>query len=221
MFKLSLIILIFSAFIISCSGNKKSTLLDEVITRDNLITITDKLKNDKDITSDELELFSNGLSRLGISVDSIVGEKVGDIIEKQREFKKEYILKMLGAQTANLQIHLNLVFKYIGVQKADSDTLLTNILHFQMTNKSDKTIKHVEGELEFYDMNNQIVKRFPIMISYNLEKGKESRFTDSYKHDPSNPRDTIIRSKYVRLQALWKPTLLEFTNGKKLTVKYE
>ncbi|OGU11932.1 MAG: hypothetical protein A2X61_13495 [Ignavibacteria bacterium GWB2_35_12] len=208
-------------FLFSCSSEKKSDMLDEVITGDNLISITEKLKTDKDVTSEELELYSNGLARSGISVDSIIGKKVGDIIEKQRNFKKEYILDMLSTQTSNLQIHMNLGFKYIGVQKADNDTLLSNILHFEMKNKSNSTIKKVEGELEFYDLNNQIVKRFPIRVNYNIEKGKDLKFTDSYQHVPSNPRDTIIRSKFVRLQALWKPTLLEFADGKKLVVKYK
>ncbi|MCL5990725.1 MAG: hypothetical protein M1419_01305 [Bacteroidetes bacterium] len=221
MIKQLLTLIIFTLMIFSCSHEKKSDLLDEIITKDNLISITEKLKTDKDITSEELELYSNGLARFGNSVDSIIGKKVADIIEKQRNFKKEYILNMLSTQTSNLQIHMNLSFKYIGVQKADSDTLQTNILHFELKNKSNTTIKKVEGELEFYDLNNQIVKRFPIIVNYNLEKGKDIKFTDSYQHVPSNPRDTIIRSKYVKLQALWKPTLLEFADGKKLEVKYK
>ena len=134
MIKQFLTFIIFLTLITSCSNEKKSALLDEVITRDNLISITDKLKNDNDITSEELELYSNGLARYGISVDSILGKKVADIIEKQRNYKKEYILNMLNTQTSNLQIHLNLDFKYIGVQKADNDTLQSNILHFEMKN---------------------------------------------------------------------------------------
>ena len=221
MIKQILVLIILTILIFSCSNEKKSNLLDEVISKDNLISITEKLKTDKDITSEELELYSNGLARLGISVDTLIGKKVGEIIEKQKKFKKEYILNMLSTQSSNLQIHLNLGFKYIGVQKADNDTLQSNILHYDINNKSNSTIKKIEGELEFYDLNNQIVKRFPIRVNYNIEKGKELKFTDIYQHDPLNPRDTIIRSKYVRLQALWKPTLLEFTNGKKLEVKYK
>ncbi|MBI5326068.1 MAG: hypothetical protein HZB41_12480 [Ignavibacteriae bacterium] len=220
--KQSILFLFIFILLLSCSEKKKSDLLDEKITKDNLITISEKIKNDKNISIEELELFSNGLARYGgISIDSILGKKVNDIIDKQREFKKEYILNMLKTQSANLQIHLNLGFKYIGVQKADTDTLQSNILHFQILNKSNKTIKHIKGELEFYDLNNQIVKRFPIDVIFNLEKGQEFRFTDSYKHEQGNPRDTIIRSKFVRLQALWKPTLLEFSDGKKLEVKYQ
>lgn len=216
-----LLFFIISFILFSCSGEKKSALLDEVITKNNLISIYERLKSDKDISIEELEMFSNGLSSYNFSIDSVLGKKVWDIIEKQRANKRDYILKILNTQSANFQIHMNLGFKYLGVQKADSDNVQTNILHYELSNKSDKPIKKIEGDLEFYDLNNQIVKRFPVVVTYNLDKDKTARFTEAYKHEQGNPRDTIIRSKYVRLQALWKPTLLEFADGKKLTVKYE
>jgi hypothetical protein len=220
---LTTIVVVLFIFLISfdsCSDKGSSGIKKEVITKDDFVEIIQKMQNDKALTIEDLDLFTKGISRYGANFDSLMGKTVGQVIESERDFIKDYQLKTLLAQANNLSIHMNLYFKYIGVQKDDNDTLKKNILHFDVKNKSNVPIKRVEGKLEFYDMLNQIVKWFPISIDLELKPDVQERITQVYKYEQKNPRDTTIRSPYVRLQAIWKPTLLEFKNGKKFEVHY-
>ena len=218
---LKMMILFIIILLSSCSDKNKSGIKGEIITKDNLVEISQKMKNENSITIEDLDLYTKGLSRYGSNFDSLVGKTVSQVIESERDFIKNYQINTLLAQSNNLEIHMNLYFKYIGVQKEDTDTMKMNILHFEIKNKSNQVINKIEGELEFFDNQNQIVKRFPILVELELTPGNEQRFTQVYKHIPENPRDTTIRSPFVQLTALWKPSLLEFKNGKKLVVNYE
>lgn len=219
-FTIAFIFILSIGFLSSCSNKGQSGILKEVITKDNFVNIVQNMKNDKSLSIEELDLFEKGLARYGANVDSLIGKSVGQVIELQRNYIKDYQLNTLLAQANNLSIHMNLSFIYIGVQKDDKDTMKSNILHFDVKNKSNEAIKRVEGNFEFYDMRNEIVKRYPILIDIELKPGVEQQITESYQYEPTNPRDTTIRSQFVRLQAFWKPTLLEFDNGKKYVVNY-
>lgn len=219
-FKL-LLLIVFSFVFVSfnaCSYQKSnSKVLKDTIKVDNLSQIAEKIKEDKTISDDEIELFSTGLARLSVHRDSILGKTVGDVIEKQRQYQRDANFKSLEGNAIYIEMMLNHAFKFFAINPQDADTVKINNVIVDIQNRSaDKTIKSIKGALDFYNQQNQLVKRYNIEIENAIKPGEALRFTSPYPFDPNNQRDVIMREQYQTLSPLWQPIEIEFEDGKKL-----
>jgi hypothetical protein len=67
------------------------------------------------------------------------------------------------------------------------------------------------------NMQNQIIKKFPIRIMMTLEAGKTYEMqTPPYIHNDKDPNDSIIRTQPGSLRPVWQCVYIEFEDGKQI-----
>lgn len=227
----SAILLIIIVLIISgCqTGEKKSALLGEIVTKNNVTEIFKKLREDKDFKSRDFELFTNGMTRLvTMSVDSLSGKTVGQVIELQNNFERDQIAATAANQATKIELVLNHEFKYVGmkptqIEDKDKNKKEIDLIVYEIKNLSEKEITEVQGVLQFMDQNNQIVKVYPIAASKVLKNetikaGEMKKLIHPYDHDVKNERDEKIRNEHANLRPIWICTEIKFKDGSKISV---
>lgn len=219
--KITLLILsVFSILIFtqSCGSKSSSPILNEVISVDNIVTIAEKAKNDQNLTQEEIDLFANGLAALSMSKnDSLFGKTVADVIEYQKKAQKESSISGLLTAATRAEMNLSHKFQLLQFSRLDSGDNKTNVITFRISNLTDKPIKNIQGYLNIFSENNQLIKKFPINIMKKLDPHSSSELqTPPYKHVDANPNDTLIRTKGTILKPMWQPIIVEYDGGKKL-----
>ncbi len=223
--------IIFVLLIAGCQPKaKESKLLGEVVTKTNVTEIFKKLRDDMDFTAQDFELFTNGMTRMvTMSVDSLMGKSVGQIIEIQRNFERDQIASTAANQATKIELVMNHEFKYVGMKPTQIDDKDKNkkeidFLIYEITNKSEKEMTNIEGVLQFMDKDNQLVKVYPIVSSKILKEGEvikpgeTKRFAHPYDHDVNNVRDEKIRNDHANLRPIWICTKIDFKDGSKISV---
>jgi hypothetical protein len=219
--KYAVMMVVSFVLLIACEAQKpQSKLYNEVITQDNLLEIADRAKEDVDFSREELELLSSGITRLTVS-DTIVGKTVGYVIEKQKAFAREATAERMQANMTRVEIVLNHSFKFLELVPRDS----LDYIVYEITNKSNQDIANIEGMLQFYNFQNQLIKQYALLskhISNNevIKAGETKRLAYPFRHDDDNQRDNIMRQLrgVGDLKPLWQPTTIEFVGGKTLSV---
>lgn len=214
--KIAIFLLLTSLVISACTKGEfsNSTTMQEQITLHNLGDISQKVKNEPSFTKEEIELFANGLVRLAANKDSVVGKTVLDIIKSQKQFVRSRSLSFCENTISRVDLALNHKFHYVGFQPRDEGKQSVDVIVFEITNTSDKDIREVEGALQFYTQNNQLVKVYNLKFNKPLKPGETQRFGNPFTHNPESQRDQVIRSS-KDLKAVWNPTLIEFADGTK------
>ena len=175
----------------------------------------------ENLSNEDAELFINAITRVGNHKDSIVGKTILELINNQKQFVRERTNDILRNSGARISLFLNHKFEYIGIQFEDSDSKnkINNIV-FEIQNTSDKPIKKIEGRLQFYTPNGELIKLYSLVTATEVpaNSDKATRFVMPFKHDESSNRDQIIRNSR-NLSAIWTPTSIEFSDGSKIIDK--
>lgn len=205
--------LIIASLAVSCIDDApKSEILGTKITIMNLDSISKVIENDADFTAEDAAILANGLIRLGMNKDSIVGKTFGDIYQMQKDYIKSQNLKQLAKTTSRVGMIINAKVNYAGLQINDEGEKKMNILYFDIFNTSNKDIKSIKGVLEFYNSANQLVKIYNVMNDKIIKTGETIRVGNPFIHDPANQRDGIIRTT-KDLRTVWTPVQIDFTDG--------
>lgn len=206
----------------SCESDKKdSPVFNEVISADNLEALNKKIEEDQNIDRIEIELYSNGLTRFSLmpKKDTLFGKTVGEIINDQKNFLRLASMQGLNATTPRISLNLSHNLKLLQFQPMN-DTVnnrSVNVLAFEVTNTSDKNIKNVQGYMNFYSLQNQLLIRFPLNIKKELAKGVTEKLqSPPYVHDPDNANHKFIRENPSLVRTMWQPLLVEFEDGSKI-----
>ncbi|HPD33139.1 MAG TPA: hypothetical protein PKV40_02190 [Candidatus Kapabacteria bacterium] len=224
MYKKSILILLITASFLSissCSKEGNSPVLQEKLTKENLYQIAQNIYNEKKLTRDQIDLFNSAINRYGLTPDSIIGKTVGELITKEEQNLWQNSAKQLVATLAKVQILSDHKIKYLGLQPQDKDTLKLDIIVFEITNTSNKDIQDLEGQFRFFDMQNQLIKAYPIQLSKVMTQvpvikpGETRRFAYPFFHDSNNERDEKVRAG-KDLQILWFPVSMTFSDSTKI-----
>lgn len=226
---LKLIILTFIslAIITSCQqAEKNPAVYKETITKDNLIELSEKVENTKELDALDLQYFNAGITRLGV-IDSLNGKTIGEVINLQKEFQRVQSATALSNTAPRIQLVMNHGFKYIGVAPKDDAGTPLNIIVYEVTNKSEKDMVDLQGGLQFVtNQGNKLVKVYPIKSSIVLEKngpikpGETRRLALPFDHVSTSVRDSIVRN-INNLKHLWQPVEITFADGTKISAKSE
>jgi len=205
-------------FVISCSKESDSPVLNEVISSSNLSDISTKIASDNKISREDLDYFSNGVARLSmISADSLIGKTVKEVIEHQKKISYESSINSMKLATSRAQINLCQKFQITSFEPLDSADQLTNVISFRISNLTDKKIVNLQGYLNFINASGQILKKFPINIKKALDpKQSYDLKTPPYLHDLKNDNDVALRAQKGTLRSLWTPIYVEFEGGTKI-----
>jgi nitrogen regulatory protein PII-like uncharacterized protein len=179
----------------------------------------EKAKTEADLSLEEINLLADGIYRFGATPDTLKNFTLKEIIESQRKLIHDNALNALLNRAILTETNNNYGVKYIDMLAKDSDTTYMNQLIIELINFSKNDIKSIQGHLQYFNLNNQIVKQFPLVYSNIIKAGQAIRVTQGYLHDPKSERDIIIREQKSVLRALWQPEILEFANGRKLVLK--
>lgn len=206
-------------FLTACTKQEysSSNVMSEKITLHNLKDIAQKIKAEPAMTKEEIELFTNGLIRLGINKDSVVGKTVLDIIKSQKEFVMKQTKAFCETTASRVDVAINHKFAYVGYQALEQNGQQINAIIFEITNLSDKDIRSVRGQLNFYTPDNQLLKVYNLITDRPIKPGELQRFVSPFTHDKNNQRDEIFRNS-KDLRAIWVPMMIEFVDGSRKEV---
>jgi hypothetical protein len=209
---------------------KESKLMGEIISKNNITEVFKKLREDKDFTIKDFELFTNGMTRLVTkSTDSLIGKSIKEVISSQVTFERDQMAATAANQANKVELVMNHEFKYIGLKpqqiddKENKNKKEIDFIVFEVTNKSDKDMSDIQGALQFYNTKNELVKIYPIVASKMLKDGvikpgETKRIAHPYDHNVENERDETIRKDHANLRPIWICTSIEFKDGSKISV---
>lgn len=212
-----IIALSITAFLlISCSKPEfsNSPVMQEKITLQNISDLAQKVKAEPTFSKEEIELFANGLIRYAPTKDSLIGKSVLEVIKMQKDFVRSQSNLFLERSASRVDLAVNHKFHYIGLQPNDSEQQMIDIIVFEITNTSDKDIRNLQGVLQFFTQDNQLVKIYNLKMEKALKPGETEKLGNPFLHDKASNRDQIIRNS-TNLKAIWNPTLIEFADGTK------
>lgn len=220
-----LMILISLAILSSCQQTEKNPpVYKEVITKENLVELSEKLEQSKELDALDLQYFNAAISRLGVT-DSLAGNTVGAVIKLQKEFARSQAANALISTAPRIELIMNHGFKYVGVAPKDDAGTPLNVIVYEITNKSDKDLVDLQGGLQFVTpQGNKLVKVYPIKSKTAIEKngaikpGETRRLLLPFDHSNSSVRDSLVRNINT-LKHLWQPIEITFADGSKITTK--
>lgn len=217
-----LILLAIAVIFTACNtAEKNPAVFNVVVNKDNAAEISDKLKNDQTISTEQIEMVNRGVTRLAVAGnDTLIGLTLGKIYEYQKQFVKDQALIAIDENMTKVGLILNHQFKYVGLVPRQ-DTL--DFIVYEITNTSDKDIKNITGVLQFYNGQNQLVKQYPLRADIGMKKGEVIKVGETkkialpYVHDKDNVRDSIMRNTN-KLRTIWQPRGILFADDTKISL---
>jgi len=219
-FTILTISIMFVVSIIGCNQEQESPVLSIKISKDNLIEIKDKIEQDKNLSVFDIQYFNNGLTRLGIVPDTIIGMSVKDIINSQEDIQKNNANLLLNQTTTRIMMNMYYSVQYLGLQPmidTINNTKATTIL-YEFKNQTDKTIVKVGGFIQFFNRNQQIIKQYEVENTQIIPADAAIKFYKAFAHDDKDGRDSIIRNFHTSLLTKWQPKYIEFSDSTKLSL---
>ncbi len=219
-----MLIAAFMVTLISCGQQKASSpLLNEKINSTNLLDIARKMKDDKDVTREEIDLFSNGVQRLSFNKDSLNGKTVGQVIEMENKLRRTISNNSLLTSTTKAEMKLAVGFKLdklvATTKKVEDKDVPLDALVYTLANISDKKIKKVQGFV-YFQINGQNIKRFTVNADNQpIEPGKGIRMQQVYKMDQNSQKVYQAQKQNIKMTTSFQPIIIEFEDGKKLELK--
>jgi hypothetical protein len=196
----------------ACQQKKESPILKEQFSVKDLPQLIEKIRNDKDLTREEIEILNAGITGNMNRLDSIEGKTLKNIIEtRQKILKKNSINKFV-----NTALALNVASRYIGWVPDTTNT--TGIVGYKIyvKNKSSKEIKRIFGRLNFFTNQKRIVGLFDVNLTVNIPSEKESvilaKISQNNMKNVAQIRN-ILETAPNTLFAQWQVLEVEFTDG--------
>ncbi len=206
-------------FTTACSQQSQSKVLNEVLTKDNISTIVEKVQNDKAVSKEQIDLLTNGIARLIDTPDSLFNKPLSQIIEEQKEFFRNSSVNALSQSVARLELKNALTVEFSQKLKIDTDTLQADGVRFNMTNISGKEINLIKGEIRIVNKMNQLIKVRPIIYDkITFKAGDKVTQQELWPHDKTNQYDVALRN-IEELIAFWVPETIVFSDGTKITLE--
>jgi len=220
----SLFLMAAFAIIFMACGEKKAPTLGETITKDNMDQVIEKVTKDEVQKPEDIRLFIDGLTRIAAEdKKGFEGKTVQQIIDSQRALILESEVISMNQRFIRMKLAMNHNFGFLGIVPQDNEKGSVNFIFFEITNKSNKDIKNIQGALQFY-AGQTLVKNFPIVAKNVLngqviKVGETKRLAIPFQNDPNSPRDKAIRENLKDLTKVWQPTLIEFSDGKVISIE--
>lgn len=221
------ILLVVTVFFASCNQGEKldAQIYDQKFTKDNVQELLDKVTNDKSISREKMDILTAGITRLSsMNRDTIIGKSLNEVINIEEDFLKQRSIATLNTQGVKVNLVLNHEFKFVGLMPRDTLDKSFNIIVIEITNNGKSEMANMQGNLQFYDPNGQVVKSYPITIknALNGEKiaaGTKKRVAIPYTHDKNNLRDEMMRNDIKNMRAIWVATMIEWADGSQISVQ--
>lgn len=205
--------------LLSACGKNESNVKGMQVTLENLAEVAEKVKQDQSITKEEVDLLNSSINYYAPLKDSLKNKTVGDLITAERTRQNDVSRETLSNNLNRIEFTNSVAVAFDSmekVQEAGKDILVATY-RFQNTAKTD--IKLLKGFLDFFNQQGVIVKRYEIIIDKDIPAGKILTVRYPYGYDDNNERDKAIVANWKDYPRVWKPTLAEFKNGKKLAMK--
>jgi hypothetical protein len=215
-------ILSITLFFFGCDEKKESKILDTTITKTNLPEMINNLKTENILEAGDIVIINSALNRLGANnPDTLYGMSLRNIYDLQKEYLKEQNYDLLSKSATRISMNMNYEIKYLGI-KPVVDTvnkIKGNSVMYEFSNNTDNAIKKIQGLLQFYNSQNNLIKQFEIDNTEQIPPKDTVRFYKAFAHNDNEPRDSIIRYHNDKLIVRWKPFYLEFDDGTKIELK--
>ncbi len=202
-----------------CEQQKKSPLLQEEVTPHNLVDIADKIKEEKNFTTEQIRNYSSGVSRLSRNEDSLAGKTVADVIEFEEE--KQRTIAMNGLLTSSTKAEMRMSLAFSSNQLAPKKDTLDkryDLVKFTVKNKADKDITNFSGILVFR-VEGRNIKQFNISSKQKIDAGETLQLQQLFNADNRSTQVYQAKKQNLNVTTKWQPMLIEFADGEKLELK--
>jgi hypothetical protein len=221
-FKVSTVIVIAFAitFTTSCMKSQDSKFKNEVITANNISELVQKIKDENTMGKEDIEILTAGIARLSQVKDSIIGKKIAQVLDIQKEYLRKN--SMLGLVNTGTQVEMNLALtvKFTKRLKYENDTLNADGIEFQLINNSDKEITSITGAIRMANDKNEILGVRPIKyVNLSLKPGTTYTQPEVWPY-VDDATHKAFRNE-VNLIPVWIPETIEFAGGKKITINQD
>ncbi len=216
-----------AVILVSCNQQAQldPNIYDQKFTQDNIESLLKQVENDKSITREKIDLLAAGISRLtSLKRDTIIGKTLNDVINIEDNFFRQRSLATLRNQGVKVSLVQNHEFKFAGLIPRDTLDKSFNLIVIEITNKGKKEMANIQGNLQFFDRNAQVVKSYPINIKNALNgakiaSGETKRVVIPYTNDKNNLRDAMMRNDLKNMSAVWVATMIEWADGSQISVQ--
>lgn len=215
-FKSFILLTLFIAAAIGCSRNQSSPILDEILTKDNLVDIAEKMKDDPNISKEDIDHFITGMARF--QKDSLTNQTVVGVIQKDIDAQRLGSAQSGITAATRMQILVNHGFYFGGTQKAEADGKKFLVAVFDFENKSNKTVTNFQGLIKYFNNQNQLVKVHTVDISKEFAPGERKKISNPYPYNENNERDNILWNAGQSLRVVWEPKVLKFDDDSILSL---
>ncbi len=207
---------IFAVAVMGCDRKQSSPLLAEKLTKDNLIEIAEKMKDDPNISKVDIDHFITGMARF--QKDSLHGNNVAGVIQKDIDAQRLGSAQSAINAATRMQILVNHRFYFGGTQKAEAEGNKFFVPVFDFENLSDKTLTNFQGLIKYLNNQNQLVKVHTVDVSKELGPGEKEKISNPYPFNENNERDKILWDAGGSLKVVWEPTVLKYDDGTVLSM---
>jgi hypothetical protein len=211
-----LLIIVSIAMLASCG--KESKLLKEELKPDNIADLSKRIAEDEKFSKEDLDIFLSGFSYFSSLKDSLKGKTVGDIItlERARQLRnsKEAVIQSM----TRVEIMNSLIVGIDSLERAKEAGQEIIIFNFKFQNVSIRDFKNVKGFIDLFNEQGILIKRYIVEMNNIVPTGKMVSLRYPFAFDVNSERDRLVADNWQKYTKIWKPTLVEFTDGKKLTL---
>lgn len=216
---ISIFFMTFLVLFVGCQKKKTSPLLNEKLTPQNFFELVDKVKKDTLITAEEIELFSSGVGRYSNFVDSLFNKSVKQIIDQERTLRRRQSYVNLATNAIVCYSR----FRYDGWKPIEIDGSKFNVFTYTISNISKNDIDRIQGYLQFFTTNNQLIRAYRINVDQTIKAGQFTQFQSTFRAEENNQNELLLvkllKENPNTVFVTWRPMYLELDNGQKIDLE--
>jgi len=216
---ISIFFMTFLVLFVGCQKKKTSPLLNEKLTPQNFFELVGKVKKDTLITAEEIELFSSGVGRYSNFVDSLFNKSVKQIIDQERTLRRRQSYVNLATNAIVCYSR----FRYDGWKPIEIDGSKFNVFTYTISNISKNDIDRIQGYLQFFTTNNQLIRAYRINVDQTIKAGQFTQFQSTFRAEENNQNELLLvkllKENPNTVFVTWRPMYLELDNGQKIDLE--
>lgn len=225
------LLLIIVPALVACSvgSNVKSIKF----TKENKDQVLEAVKKSKDLTGEEVGLFTAAMVRYALSGDSLEGKTVGQVIAEQKKIRDdaearaqeerrlaEEARKKEEALAAEIRKYLILTVYEKGFLARDIYAgRYEDYITFKVAaqNTGTRSIRGFRGTVIFKDLFGETIKEVNLSEDTGLGPGEKKNYEYTLKYNQFIDSDVKLQEKALsNMKVEWQPKTVLFTDGTKL-----
>ncbi len=202
-----------------CEKKKISPLLNERLTPQNFFELVEKVKKDTLLSYEDIDFFSSGVARYSNLLDSLFNKTIKQIVEQEKKLRRRQ--SFINLATNAIVSYSR--FRYDDWKPIEINGSKFNVFTYTISNISKNDIKRINGYLQFFTGNNQLIRAYRLNVDQTIKAGQYTQFQSTFRMEEENQNEQFLvkslkenpRSIFVK----WLPLYIELDNGQKIDLE--